>query len=80
MTHQTSKHEAGGLLRWIERVGNKLPHPFWMFVWITLFIVAFSAVAALIGISAVDPGTGEVVRTHNLVSTSRTSRPSAWCW
>lgn len=68
MTNQTKTPEAGGLLRWIERVGNKLPHPFWMFVWITLFVVLFSAVAALIEISAVDPGTGEVVRAHNLIS------------
>jgi aminobenzoyl-glutamate transport protein len=68
MTAQTETPQAGGLLRWIERVGNKLPHPFWMFVWITLAIVVFSAVAAVIGISAVDPGSGEVVRAQNLVS------------
>jgi aminobenzoyl-glutamate transport protein len=68
MTSETKRREAGGFLRWIERVGNKLPHPFWMFVWITLFIVVFSAGAALLGVSAVDPGTGEEVRAHSLVS------------
>ena len=57
-----------GLLGWIEAVGNKLPHPFWMFVWIIIFIIVLSAIAAFSGISAVDPGTGEVVRPQNLIS------------
>lgn len=57
-----------GLLKWIENVGNKLPHPFWMFVWIIGFIIVLSAVAAFSGISAVDPGTGEVVNPQNLIS------------
>jgi len=25
-----------GIIRWIERMGNKLPHPYWIFVWICL--------------------------------------------
>jgi aminobenzoyl-glutamate transport protein len=28
-----------GVLRWIEVLGNKLPHPFWIFLWICIFIV-----------------------------------------
>jgi aminobenzoyl-glutamate transport protein len=60
--------KSSGMLRWIEYLGNKLPHPFWMFVWIILFIVVLSAVAAFSGISAVDPGTGEVVIPRNLIS------------
>jgi p-aminobenzoyl-glutamate transporter AbgT len=31
--------EAKGFLRWVEKMGNKLPHPFWLFVWICVFIV-----------------------------------------
>lgn len=57
-----------GLLRWIENAGNKLPHPFWMFVWIIIFIIILSAVAALSGISAVEPGTGELIKPQNLIS------------
>jgi len=57
-----------GLLGWIEILGNKLPHPFWMFVWITFFIVVISAIASFFGVSAVDPGTGQEVIAHNLLS------------
>ncbi|WP_088653777.1 AbgT family transporter [Geofilum rhodophaeum] len=59
---------SSGLLKWIELLGNKLPHPFWMFVWISVFIVGLSAVAALLGLSAVDPGTGTEVAARNLLS------------
>jgi p-aminobenzoyl-glutamate transporter AbgT len=38
-----------GFLRWIEDMGNKLPHPFWIFVWICILIVLTSAVTAWLG-------------------------------
>ncbi len=57
-----------GVLRWIEVLGNKLPHPFWMFLWICIFIVILSGITAFLGVSAVDPGTGELVRAQNLIS------------
>ena len=60
--------KGGGLLRWIEVMGNKLPHPFWLFVWIIGFIIVISFVASLTGLSAVDPGTGAVVKPVNLIS------------
>ena len=60
--------QSKGILLWIEKLGNKLPHPFWMFVWICIFIVVFSGVTALMGVSATDPGTGEIVKAQNLMS------------
>ncbi len=57
-----------GVLRWIEVMGNKLPHPFWIFLWICIFIVLLSGITAWLGVSAVDPGTGETVRANNLIS------------
>ncbi|MEE4176148.1 MAG: AbgT family transporter [Bacteroides sp.] len=59
---------SGGFLKWIEELGNKLPHPFWIFVWICILIVLTSAVTAWLGVSAVDPGTGRVVEAQNLLS------------
>ncbi len=56
------------VLTWIENVGNKLPHPFWLFVWIIGIVLLFSAIASLFGIHAIDPGTGEVVVARNLIS------------
>src|SRR6056297_3301881 len=59
---------ARGLLRLVEIIGNKLPHPFWLFVWICLLIIVVSAVTAYFGIQATQPATGEVVSAKNLVS------------
>lgn len=57
-----------GVLRWIEEVGNKLPHPFWMFVWICIFIVLLSGVTAFLGVRATHPDTGQLVEAQNLIS------------
>jgi p-aminobenzoyl-glutamate transporter AbgT len=43
---------AKGVLRWVEIIGNKLPHPFWLFVWICLLIIVVSAVTAYFGVQA----------------------------
>ena len=60
--------KSTGVLKYIEILGNKLPHPFWLFVWVIVFIIVLSAITSFLGISAVDPGTGEVVRPENLIS------------
>ncbi len=57
-----------GVLRWIEVMGNKLPHPFWIFLWICIFIVVLSGVTSLLGVSAIDPATGATVEAQNLIS------------
>ena len=59
---------AKGFLGWVEKMGNKLPHPFWMFVWICIFIVVLSAITSYFNVSAIDPGRGESVAARNLVS------------
>lgn len=52
----------------IERVGNALPHPFWLF-WILAGILAgVSALLAALGVGAADPGTGEWTPVRNLLS------------
>ncbi len=61
-------NNSSGVLRWIERMGNKLPHPFWIFVWITILIVVLSAITAYLGVSAVHPDDGSIVEAENLIS------------
>lgn len=52
----------------IERAGNKLPHPFWLF-WILAGVLAVvSLVLSLAGVSVTLPKTGQVVAVKNLLS------------
>ncbi len=59
---------AKGFLGWVERMGNKLPHPFWMFVWICILIVVVSGITAYFNVSAIDPGKGTSVMARSLIS------------
>jgi aminobenzoyl-glutamate transport protein len=56
------------LLALIERGGNALPHPATLFAAMAALVVLLSAVAAAAGVSAVHPGTGEVIRPVNLLT------------
>ena len=55
-------------LAWIERVGNKLPHPFWLFVYLAGIIVSASLICGLLGVSVTHPVTQETVVAQNLFS------------
>jgi aminobenzoyl-glutamate transport protein len=57
-----------GVLYWIETLGNKLPHPFWMFVWICILVVIMSAITAFIGVNATHPDTGERIVAESLIT------------
>ena len=57
-----------GFLGWIERVGNKMPHPLALFMYITAIVLVMSLVLGLMGVSATHPTTGEVVAVRNLIS------------
>ncbi len=54
-----------GFLTTVERVGNKVPHPAIIFLWLIAFVILLSVVLGLIGWSAtyeaIDPETHEVV-------------------
>ncbi len=45
----------GGVLAWIERTGNRLPDPVFIFLWCIAAIVVVSLVAAAAGVSATHP-------------------------
>lgn len=52
----------------IERIGNKLPHPFFLFAYLCGFILLLSLLASYFEWSAVSPKTGEVITAVNLLS------------
>jgi aminobenzoyl-glutamate transport protein len=55
-------------LQFIERVGNKLPHPFWLFVIMAALVVALSAVLNALGAYAISPADGERIEVRSLLT------------
>jgi aminobenzoyl-glutamate transport protein len=52
----------------VERVGNALPHPFWLFWALSGILAVVSAALATAGVSVVSPSDGETVTVRNLLS------------
>ncbi|KPU62506.1 ABC transporter [Thermococcus sp. EP1] len=63
------EEKGGALMRfinWIEKVGNKLPHMFWIFLGLWVLVILLSGVLA--GVSAIDPAKGEEVAIVSLLN------------
>jgi aminobenzoyl-glutamate transport protein len=46
--------KQGGIFDWIERVGNKVPHPVMMFLYLIIGVIVISHVLYLLGVSVTD--------------------------
>ena len=72
---QNDNSEAtGGFLGWIEKIGNKLPDPFWLFVILSAVVAVSSWVASKAGLSAIDPSSGEEIHVESLLTAENISR------
>lgn len=58
----------GGFLQWVERVGNKIPNPFLLFVYLIAVLMIASAAISWLNITAVNPSNGEIIHVKNLLS------------
>ncbi|MGH7774249.1 MAG: AbgT family transporter [Candidatus Binatia bacterium] len=56
-----------GALDLVERWGNRLPHPFTLFLLFSLGVVLLSWIASLLAISAIHPVTGKTIAAVNLL-------------
>jgi aminobenzoyl-glutamate transport protein len=65
----TTNNNFPKFLQTIETLGNRLPHPTLLFVFLCLVIPVLSGLLSLAGLSAVHPVTGELIRVVNLLST-----------
>ncbi|MGO1950187.1 MAG: AbgT family transporter [Mycobacteriaceae bacterium] len=63
-----TKNRTPGILGVIERLGNLLPNPFWLFICLGGVVLVLSWLGSLIGMSADDPETGETIEVTNLLS------------
>ncbi|RPF52175.1 AbgT family transporter [Aquisalibacillus elongatus] len=55
-------------LDFIERVGNKLPHPITLFAILAVLVVAVSAIVSLFDVAVQHPGKDETVEVNSLLS------------
>lgn len=62
-----------GVLGWIERVGNRIPHPIVIFIFFFFATLVLSAVLAATGYSAVNPVDGKTVSVVNLLTSPNVS-------
>jgi len=65
---QNQPHSPGGFFRWVERVGNKIPNPFLLFIYLIVVLMLTSALISWLNITAVNPTNGEIIRVKNLLS------------
>lgn len=52
----------------VEKVGNKLPHPFMIFIYLAVVVILLSWVISLFDVSVIHPGTEEEVAIQNMLS------------
>ncbi|MDS1271877.1 AbgT family transporter [Lipingzhangella sp. LS1_29] len=55
-------------LRGIERVGNRLPHPFWLFAGMAVAVILLSELLSRLGAFAVSPVDGDRIEVRSLLS------------
>ena len=76
----TETETSKGFLGWVERTGNRLPDPVFIFFYLILFLVAVSVVLQLFGASAVHPtqvgpnGEPVIIQSASLLSAENIQR------
>ena len=66
-TKPRPRNFTAGLLDGIERWGNRLPHPFTLFLLFSLVVLIFSSVAHALGFAVLHPVTGKRIAAVNLL-------------
>lgn len=56
------------IFKWVEVAGNKLPHPFTMFLWLIGIVVVLSAILGAMGVTVMHPIKGEPVAIKSLLT------------
>ena len=68
MSSIPSHSPTGKLYGWVEKIGNKVPHPFLLFIWLIAVLMAATAVLSALNVSVTNPSDGSLVTVKNLLS------------
>lgn len=66
---KNNKNLIFSFLKTVEKVSDKLPNPFFLFLLLALFTMILSMVMSIIGISVVHPVTNETIAVKSVLST-----------
>lgn len=65
---ETGTSSPGKIFAWIERIGNKIPNPFLLFVYLIVVLMLSTALLSWLGVSVKNPANGEIIQVKNLLS------------
>lgn len=68
MSSIPSHSPSGKLYGWVERIGNKVPHPFLLFIYLIVILMVATAVLSAFEVSVRSPADGSMVAVKNLLS------------
>ena len=74
------KDPTKGFLGWVERTGNKLPDPVFIFFYLIIFLILVSVICKLFGLTAKHPtrldanGAPEIIKSASLISAENIQR------
>ncbi len=63
-----NQSQMRGFLGWVERVGNKVPHPVYLFIWLFFITLVLTSVCSMLGLQAINPTNKEVVAVVNMLT------------
>ncbi|GED67880.1 p-aminobenzoyl-glutamate transporter [Brevibacillus reuszeri] len=66
--HYEQASQGMGLVKWVERVGNKLPNPFMLFLYLIAALMIITAILSIFHVTAIDPIKNEEIQVKNLLS------------
>ncbi|MCP5320664.1 MAG: AbgT family transporter [Pseudomonadales bacterium] len=72
---QHHNERSGGVLGWIERTGNRLPDPVFIFLYLIAALIAVSVVASSVGLSALHPSQHDASGAPQLITASSLLAP-----
>lgn len=69
MSETTAANKSPGkIFYWIERIGNKIPNPFLLFVYLIAVLMISTALLSWFGVTVKNPANGNMVEVKNLLS------------
>ncbi len=69
MSETTAANKSPGrIFYWIERIGNKVPNPFLLFVYLIVVLMVSTALLSWFGVAVKKPASGNMVEVKNLLS------------